>query len=66
MYYKIIRHPARPRQYNVFWISPSMEGPLPNGTIRTQIGWVEKLNDVPLTKNEAKALVEEHKERTNA
>ena len=65
-HYKITPHPSRPRQYDVHFWQTAKGQPLPKNTIRTPYGWVEKLNDVPLTKNEAKALVEKHKERTNA
>lgn len=64
--YKITPHPANTRMYDVHFWQPAKGEPLPENTIRTPIGWVEKLNGVPLTKNEAKALVAEHKERNNA
>ena len=59
--YKIVKNPANRWMYDVHYWTQSKK----NGGIRTPFGWVEKLNENPLTKNEAKALVEEHKDQNN-
>lgn len=66
MYYKITKNPANSRMYDVHFWQIGKGHPLPENTVRTPFSWVEKLNGVPLTKNEAKRLVEEHKERNSA
>ena len=61
--YKITPNPSQPYQYDVHYWTTAKGAPLPANTIRTPIGWVEKLNDVPLIKREAEELVKSHRNR---
>ena len=62
-YYKIAPNPGNPRMFDVHYWTPAKGAPLPANTIRTPIGWVEKLNDAPLIKREAEEMIEDHKAR---